>query len=183
MRERLVWRMCVVVSVGVLGCGSDPGVVDADGGASGIEEELLHCTGEPDERCPCPGATRGSSLYLFCRGTYTWEQARDTCRRYGHELVRIDSAEEHDFVWSTSLAVSGRKDHWTGLHRPAGEWIWSDGTPLGEYRGWGPSLPGEDPESATRNCVELGQLVEGRWNAVSCELGYLDFICEGTIVP
>lgn len=161
--------LCLLAATG--GCGDDGGDVTPEGGAP------IRCDGTPGAFCPCRTETHAGVEYLFCVGTTTWEQARDGCRSLGNfELVRIDSESEQAFVWSVIAELGG--DFWIGLSDAAeeGEWVWTDGSPLG-YSNWAPTSP-DDGGGDDEDCAEILFAEEGRWNDRDCATDYLDYVCE-----
>jgi hypothetical protein len=162
--------------------------MDMDSGTDGgtVPFVMARCSGVPGGFCPCAGADDGVTHYLFCPDVVTWDRARDLCHTFGAELVKIESAEEQHFVWTSAITVLGAEDYWVGLSDATAEgaWTWSDGTALGAYGGWAygqPDSGGPTKIPMDEDCVELNAMQDGSWNDLSCMVGYLDYICEAPL--
>lgn len=183
MHNRLQ-HLAILFAIAAL-CGCDSNNEPADGGDAGDPPDgapvVARCDGTPDGTCPCHITDHGSTRYLVCPDTTTWEEARDDCRRFGFELLRIDDAEEQDFVWTE--AAGGEGDYWIGLNDQdtEGTYVWSDGTPLGSFAHWAPAAPNNGDGEVEEDCVEMIEGEDGHWNDRDCESDYLDYICEGHI--
>ena len=159
----------------------------------------VHCTGDPTyadrharrpaprdrlsvENAPtesldelgCHERQFDGKTYIFCqRTTRDWQGARDFCREYDADLIKIDSADEDEF------AIQAADDlmlwtWWIGLHDPDddGTWEWVDGADPG-YTNWdGGSAPGPGGD----NCAAI-QLLGNQWGTEACDDTY-KFICE-----
>jgi len=174
--------LCAIAAL----CGCDPGtnaavdsgVFPGDGAGA-----TAHCDGTDDGTCPCASATNGGTRYLFCLDVTTWEQARDKCRDYGSELLRVDDAAEQAFVWGAATDAVGPDDWWIGLTdaQTEGTFVWSDGHAMGSFASWAPDQPDQGGAEMTmeEDCVEMIAEQDGNWNDLDCGIDYLDFICEG----
>jgi len=111
----------------------------------------------------------------------TWYNARAKCEALGTQLVKIESAEENDFLKSTYLNTSG-VTFWIGLtdQMQEGEWIWTDGSPLGAYVNWD-----EDPNNlgGNQHCVHIlrGPFSIGEYRFYDDKLGWNDLECDFTL--
>lgn len=169
--------------------GADAATMDVDGGAldgavvvgeGGVDLEGCEA-GQP---CRCPQAERGGTPYILCPDAVSHAEARAACASAGMRLVTIDSAEEQEWIWTTSdsMFIEGAKDVWIGLGDAddEGTYVWEDGSPLGTYRNWADNQPDNGGSGGVdEDCVEMGQYTEGKWNDQDCSLEYLGFICEG----
>ncbi len=182
--SRILLLSCTLAAL----CGCDSGEGDPDPTRDGAMPtgdggmgEMVRCDGTPDGFCPCHGRTNGSTRYLFCPDTVTWDEAHDNCTRFGFQMVRIDSEAEQDFVWDAAQEVGG--DYWIGLsdQDTEGEYEWSDGTALGSYVNWAAMAPNNGDGEVEEDCVEILVPEDGRWNDRDCSTDYLDYICEGSI--
>ena len=136
----------------------------------------------------------GSCYKLFTESE-TWNNAQANCLNLGAQLVKIESAEENEFLTRTFLTASA-VTYWMGLSDQVkeGQWIWTDGDPLGNYTNWGGSNPnnsngyqhcGHVLKGSFRITVQYGNGIlqhtftgfNGEWNDLECgvQLGY---ICE-----
>ena len=84
---------------------------NGDRGDGSVEMEI-RCDA-PGGYCPCSTAVHADHRYLFCPDVVTWEEARDKCRSFGFELVKIESEAEQAFVWARAEETDG--DYWIGL--------------------------------------------------------------------
>ena len=101
--------------------------------------------------------------------------------------MKIESAEENDFLRRNFLTASAGI-YWIGLsdQKKEGEWIWTDGSSLGNYTNWGNNNPNNI--GGKQHC---GQIVKGNfqlhgynfqgfngeWNDFECD-AQLKYICE-----
>ena len=79
----------------------------------------------------------------------TWSDARLAAVAQGADLVSITTPAENTFVFSLvndpalfipEVDTPAGLGPWIGLWKPAGTWVWTDGTPLG-YDNWAPGEP------------------------------------------
>ncbi len=93
----------------------------------------------PLDFIPGRGSLCGSCYKLFTEPE-TWNNAAAKCKSLGAELVKIESAEEQDFLMATFFTASV-VTYWIGLSDQVeeGKWIRTDGslyywqtTPTGE---------------------------------------------------
>lgn len=118
----------------------------------------------------------------------TWNNAVAKCRGFGAQLVKIESAEENDFLRRTFLKAL-KATYWIGLSDQVeeGKWIWTDGSSLGKYTNWGNTNPNN--QGGKQHC---GHIVKGTnfklhgytfknynggWNDLECDV-QLKYICE-----
>lgn len=131
-----------------------------------------------------PGeGTLSGSCYKAFTSPETWNDAKAICISLGAQLVKIESAEENDFLTKTFLeATSGT--YWIGLSDQVteGEWIWTDGSLLENYNNWGRNNPNNKNDN--QDCGHIlsqghtfHDFHDGEWNDLRCSrtLGYL---CE-----
>ena len=120
----------------------------------------------------------------------TWHNANAECKGLGAQLVKIESAEENDFLRRTFLkAPTGT--YWIGLtdqeEEEEGKWICTDRSLLGNYSNWGNTNPNN-----LGNGQHCGHIVKGtdyqlegyifrnyngEWNDFKCH-AQLEYICE-----
>ena len=131
------------------------------------------------------GSLLGSCYKLFT-APETWDNALAKCEGLGAQLVKIESAEENDFIKSTYLNISG-VTFWIGLSDQVqeGQWIWSDNSSLGDYVDW---LQDPNNLGGIQHCVHIvkGPFSIGEyyfrdyhfgWNDLECNIT-LGYICE-----
>lgn len=126
------------------------------------------------------GSLLGSCYKLFTVPE-RWDNARAKCEDLGAQLVKIESAEENDFLKSTYLNASG-VTFWIGLNdqMQEGEWIWADGSSLGDYVNWF-----QDPNNLGDNqhCVHIlrGPFSIGEYHFQDYDSGWNDLECDVTL--
>jgi len=140
------------------------------------------------------GSLDGSCYLLFTRGE-TWNKAREKCKEVGAELVKIETADENEFIKTTFLKTSASSPsgflfiaYWIGLsdEEKEGEWRWTDGSLLsGKYKNWHEANP--DNYGGNENCgsIRFGRrssegkvfVWDAEWNDLRCD-ERLGFICE-----
>lgn len=150
---------------------------DGDRGDGSVDMEV-RC-GAPGGYCPCRVEVHADHRYLFCLDVVTWEEARDKCRGFGFELVKIESEAEQAFIWEIAEESGG--DYWIGLTdgETEGTFVWSDESALGGFAPWANEQPDSGDGDVEEDCVELIQSEDGRWNDRDCATDYLDYVCEG----
>ena len=126
------------------------------------------------------GSLLGSCYKLFTVPE-TWDNARSKCESLGAQLVKIESAEENDFLKKTYLSSSG-VTYWIGLsdRLVEGEWIWADGSSLGGYTNWH-----QNPNNlgGNQHCVHIatGPFFIGEYNFNGYDAGWNDLECDITL--
>lgn len=111
----------------------------------------------------------------------TWDNALAKCQGLGAQLVKIESAEENDFIKSMYLNASG-VTFWVGLTDQVqeGDWIWADGSSLRDYEDWF-----QDPNNlgGNQHCVHIikGPLSIGEYRFGDDDFGWNDLECNFTL--
>ncbi|KAJ7991905.1 hypothetical protein DPEC_G00288710 [Dallia pectoralis] len=72
--------------------------------------------------------SHGGKCYFFSTVSLNWTQSRDQCVSMDGHLVIINSEEEQEFLYSSTMDTT----HWIGLNdlETEGRWLWVDNTPL-----------------------------------------------------
>ncbi|KAI8502490.1 hypothetical protein Bbelb_200780 [Branchiostoma belcheri] len=86
----------------------------------------------------------GSSYYKLLQSTnVTYIRARALCEVEGAKLVMPKDQETHDFIVRYRNQFNPNKDLWIGLNdiKTEGNFVWEDGTPLGNFNRWLPGQP------------------------------------------
>jgi hypothetical protein len=160
---------------------SDAGAADGAGGGGGA---------------PCMIAAFGGHAYAFCDGPLSWNAAEADCEVKGMHLVRIDDAQENDWLEATAFAnVAGGSNvqpvwRWIGANDQAvaGEWRWTDGTLffLGKNGGGGSAQnglfanwAGGSPSGGGtgKSCAGIEHLPGGLWGDALCA-ALQPYVCE-----
>ena len=137
----------------------------------------------------CRTDTYGGNEYLFCASEVAWSEASDGCASVGMHLVRVDSAEENqwlfDSIYDTGASARGI---WIGASDQIveGEWRWTDGTLFwlgdsngspqgGLFNAWYASHPSR---SANADCAAIdSNNGSTSWYATGCGMLAV-FVCE-----
>lgn len=125
---------------------------------------------------PCPNGWTRFNNYCYLvstTSTYSWSQAQAYCRSLSADLVKINSAEENEFVLSLvrKLAPS-LKQIWIGLKWNKNGFYWIDlSVPV--YKSWAPQHPnGNANEPCVQMWINNGQhlpkYASGYWNDIDC---------------
>jgi len=142
----------------------------------------------------CTGHSAEGHSYILCDTDVAWEQARDRCASMtDFHLVKIESREEDDFVWSLAMSLDWPRRGiawemaprlWIGLRDTnsllAQTWTWLDETRLG-MGFWRTSEPSAD---LLETCVEMrgwalgGGRFDHGWNNSVCGVPTRAFLCE-----
>jgi hypothetical protein len=148
-------------------------VVDIAEKCNGVDDD---CDGQRDETgCPCPVATYGGHLYLFCTATANWEDARDRCRAVSYDLAAIADAAENKWVFDTAGKLSS-DPWWIGLNdrNREGTWVWSNGEPV-VYAPW---QSGQPNNYFNQDCVDIYRYgANASWGDSDCGEA-LRYVCE-----
>ncbi|XP_038164303.1 CD209 antigen-like protein D [Cyprinodon tularosa] len=138
-------------------------------------------------KCEAGWELHGVNCYYFSNNTSTWTESRDSCRRLGGDLVKIDSREEQMFLERIvkEKMTNDEDSFWIGLtdSEKEGSWVWVDGSPLKESLSfWGNNQPdgkGGRPESEV-DCVRTKKRENSiKWFDRYCK-ERLRSICEKT---
>ena len=132
---------------------------------------LVQCQDSEPNRCggqPWKQFRNSCYMYLYW-DPQSWWMARQTCRRWGADLVCISSKAENDFVTD----MTDGKEAWIGLrdvwpradqYNPnpyesgADKWIWTDESQY-RYTNWAPGQP-----SGLQDCVQINWGGKGKWD-------------------
>lgn len=134
------------------------------------------------------GGPLSGSCYKAFTAPETWNNAEAKCKRLGTQLVKIESAEENDFLTRTFLKAP-EGTYWIGLSDQMieGKWIWTDESLLGKYTNWGKSNPNNLGDNQDCGHILKGSFQlqshyfrgydDGEWNDLECSFA-LGYICE-----
>ncbi len=131
------------------------------------------------------------SLVGSCYKSFTepeiWNNAAAKCKSLGAELVKIESAEENEFLTRTVITASA-VTYWFGQSDQVeeGKWIWTDGSLQANYANWKNGQPNN--YGGKQNCGHIGKGsfslgsynyngYTGEWNDLECDFA-LGYICE-----
>lgn len=144
--------------------------------------------GVPPDLALCNQATYGGHDYLLCQELRSWADANDGCTVVGMRLVRVDDANENQWLFTNANTPNGvSSDVWLGATDGAveGEWRWTDGelfwvgdqagTPQnGLFNGWYFREPNNVNEE---DCLTLETAAKPEWYDHQCHLT-LSYVCE-----
>jgi hypothetical protein len=127
-----------------------------------------------------PGCSASGTSYVLCPTGASHDEAAATCASMGMRLIRVDSADENDWL------LAQLSSSWLGATDAdvEGEWRWSDGTlfwvgakdgapQAGLYNNWNVLSPNSSPPAA--DCAKI--TTAGDWVAVLC-VSVLPYVCE-----
>jgi hypothetical protein len=86
--------------------------------------------GTPPDGASCTQASFGGHDYLLCEEMRTWFDAHGGCVAVGMRLVRVDDANENQWLFDNAVVPGGRDSQtWLGAWDASaeGEWRWTDG--------------------------------------------------------
>ena len=151
--------------------------VDVPNPDQGNNDGLSFNCGDPDTceaETQCDFFRNGSHVYLICtnRELLSWFDAREYCESLGDELIRIDSQEEDELIYSMLGEIFFGA--WMGYFDTAeeGTFVWLDNVRRA-YTNWGPNQPTQDP---FQDCVRWTS--DGTWDDHLCS-ARAGFVCEG----
>ncbi|KAH7702120.1 macrophage mannose receptor 1 [Aphelenchoides avenae] len=123
--------------------------------------------------------------YRFNHEPRTWYEARTHCAQDGGRMAKLESEEENAYViaamWSTPKSVVDPDivdDVWIGLYTPRRncDFLWTDGTPYGDFHPWDADEPSKCYARQGRYCAKIHGYY-GTWVAGSCTVP-LPSVCE-----
>ncbi|XP_078700977.1 adhesion G-protein coupled receptor G7-like [Branchiostoma floridae x Branchiostoma belcheri] len=127
----------------------------------------------------------GSSYYKFLQSTSVpYFRARALCEAEGAKLVMPKDQETHDFIVRYRNQFNPNIDLWIGLNdmKAEGNFVWEDGTPLGNLNRW---LPGQPNNVGNmQHCGVLTSeynLYPNQWRDGNCSFAW-GVICEKDIL-
>ncbi|XP_078374426.1 uncharacterized protein LOC144657969 [Oculina patagonica] len=115
-------------------------------------------------QCQSPWIAFQGSCYAQFTQARRWSDADTHCKSESAQLVKIESADENEFIRQNFLLIGG--DYWIGLTdaETEGVWKWSDGSQLTGYTHWDSNEPtGLNWE----NCVAIRN-TGAQWYDRSC---------------
>ena len=137
------------------------------------------------ESCPNGWTLFNNYCYLVITNTMTWHQALGQCKYLGGELVKINGAEENDFVLDLSKQNPSVTKVWIGLEWYTGDdYYWYDYS-APDYTNW---APGQPNGGANEPCGSMYTepkrenfpiAAAGYWNDVPCDgVSRIGTVCE-----
>ncbi|XP_055387901.1 uncharacterized protein LOC129616312 isoform X2 [Condylostylus longicornis] len=138
--------------------------------------------------CPNGWELRGLYCYKYFNIKHSWEKAAELCRRYGADLVAIDSFNENNITLSIARASDPNQrlsdKYWLGLASlddlRTNTLESAAGTLVSQYSGFW-SLEQPDPMSGECVAVTVGPKKQ-LWELDTCE-SLLPFMCRSMACP
>jgi hypothetical protein len=173
-----------------------PAVASDDAAAivdAGDEDAAKACIEDPDasgdpRACSpgCKGVVRGHS-YMICNVEASWAAAEADCESHGLKLVRVDNADENNWLHDIAFRSSpGIDRNWLGGSdlSGVGDWRWADGTKFwsglasgsavnGLYNNWSTGEPNNMGD--VEHCVVM--FFVSTWNDDDCATPHR-YVCE-----
>ncbi|KAJ9591926.1 hypothetical protein L9F63_001528, partial [Diploptera punctata] len=139
--------------------------------------------------CPNGWELRGLHCYKYFSIRHSWEKAAELCRRYGSDLVLVESYSENNFTSGLAIRNTGPADrngphYWLGLASlddlRTNTLESAAGLLVSQYSGfWGQTQP--DPREG--ECVDIVLMDNQQsWELTTCE-SLLPFICRTNACP
>jgi hypothetical protein len=147
-------------------------------------------SGTPPVLDTCVEGTYGDHDYLFCSEPRSWFDANGGCSVVGMRLVRVDDADENQWLFDNANFPSGPDAQaWLGATDQAveGEWRWTDAELFwlggvngsaqnGLFAGWYFREPND--VGGGEHCASLGtNAATPKWYDSACESAF-PYICE-----
>jgi hypothetical protein len=176
----------------VVGGGGGSGGDAGGGGAEIATGAGAGGGGAPPDPSNCAEASFGGHGYLLCEEMRSWFDAHAACVAIGMRLVRVDDANENQWLFENSVVPGGRDSQvWLGASDQAveSEWRWTDGelfwlgdetgTPQnGRFAGWYSREPNDGDLDGDEDCASLEtNSSTARWYDSSCALTK-SYVCE-----
>ncbi|XP_068745159.1 perlucin-like protein [Montipora capricornis] len=124
-------------------------------------------------QCPSGWERFGRYCYLVSGYTGTRDQARSYCRARGGDLVKINSAEENEFVLNLiQQRQPSLGEFWIDLkwYSSVKQFLWNDNS-VPVYKNWAPHEPNgkvNEPCVIMWNGQNVSLRPSGTWNDRSC---------------
>ncbi|XP_063243609.1 sushi, von Willebrand factor type A, EGF and pentraxin domain-containing protein 1 isoform X2 [Bacillus rossius redtenbacheri] len=140
--------------------------------------------------CPNGWELRGLHCYKFFSIRHSWEKAAELCRRYGSEMVLVETYAENNFTASLAVRSMGPLERQNQHHYWLGFASLDDlrtntlesaaGILVSQYAGfWALTQP--DPKAG--ECVDVRLTDEHQsWELTTCE-SLLPFLCKAAACP
>ncbi|CAD6227295.1 GSCOCG00006083001-RA-CDS, partial [Cotesia congregata] len=133
--------------------------------------------------CPNGWELKGIYCYKFFNIKHSWEKAAELCRRYGSELMVVESYSENNM--SASIVGKHLDKYWLGLASlddlRTNTLESAAGMLVSQYAGfWASKQP--DPKSG--ECVDfaISDDQQQSWELTTCE-SLLPFMCKANACP
>ncbi|XP_004779792.1 C-type lectin domain family 7 member A isoform X2 [Mustela nigripes] len=90
---------------------------------------ILGTMGDFSSSCPPNWIIHKNNCYLFSTSLTSWNRSKSQCSQLYSNLLKIDSAEELEFV-VRHMSSQPDNSFWIGLsrHQTEGPWLWEDGS-------------------------------------------------------
>ena len=137
----------------------------------------------PGDPCPKGWKRFKNYCYLVSSSSWSWPQACAYCNALGGDLVKINSAEENEFVLKlVRKKAPSLKSVWIGMQWNSNAFYWYDGS-VPVYKNW---APGEPNGNAKTPCVHMYTMQEGPlpshgsgyWNDAPCHSNSYGIVCK-----
>ena len=132
--------------------------------------------------CPSPWMAFEGSCYRLFTDQENWNNADSSCKANGALLVKIESAEEDDFISREFLVGEGKSCIGLTDAETEDDWKWSDGSQLTGYTNWMTEQP--DNLHNNQHCAEIvknsdfySENYDGEWDDQECSKAKR-YICE-----
>ena len=129
----------------------------------------------PGEPCPDGWTRFDNYCYLVSSSIKSWSDAHKYCQSLGGGLVKINSADENEFVLNlVRKQAPSLKQVWIGLNWYSNAFYWYDHS-VPVYTNWAPGEPnGKAAEPCghmyTAQGKDLPHRASGYWNDIRCHL-------------
>jgi len=165
------WPLYIVTALFGIECVSAlPSVPQQD---PGVLENIEKTVGKP---CPHGWTRFDNYCYLVSSSIRTWDQAQAYCKSQGAGLVKINSAEENEFVLNlVTKKAPSLKQVWIGLKWSSNNFYWHDHS-VPVYTRWAPLEPsGKAGEPCGQMWMDghsgaLPYTAAGFWNDIPCHV-------------
>jgi hypothetical protein len=137
----------------------------------------------PDATCSCD-VFQGHD-YRFCTVLAIFDEAAAACQSANMSMIRVDSAEENDWLLQQFIAQGMFKGGGAPIVflggsdlQTSGQWVWQDGTLFwdGAAIGGVYSNFAFAPKAGKGDC--LGMTSDGNWSGRACNSGNATVACE-----
>ena len=116
----------------------------------------------------------------------SWDQAQSHCQSLRAGLVKINGAEENDFVLDLSKQATSLEKIWIGLKwYTAEDFYWYDYSAPDDFTNWAPDQPngGTNEQCGSMYTEQKGEnrplAAPGYWNDVKCNgVPNIGYVCK-----
>jgi hypothetical protein len=153
MRFSSCLLLCVLTTVGVVGCQNAPREPN---------EPIVEAEADRSSKAPADATAFGGHHYKVYEENVSWHEAKKRCEKLGGHLATVGDEKEHTFIAKLAderFLFLGATDE-----KEEGKWVWVDGTEW-DFTAW----LGGQPNNSYGSEHYLSTFEGGGWNDAAVE--------------